>query len=212
MIIKTKLQTSQGELLQQCRYMANVVERDLPTLKKYEITEESVSEFKNAIDAYRNLLDDERYKANLDKAYETKKQNKYLLEKQIRHILLHVASLYKTGTAANDFFGARDYYRGKESDLLRKSNLLARASVEHLNELKRRNLQQSDIDLLNEQMEAFKQSIVETKLLKVVRSKAKHYRLEQGLALKNQLDEFSIIGKLAWNTNYPALYSDYVLS
>ncbi len=211
-ITKPKLQSSQGELLQQCHYMANVVERDLPTLKKYEITEETLVQFKNATDAYRDLMDDERYKANLARAYEIKKQNKQLLLKQMQYISLRVASLYKTGTADNAFFGAMKYHNAKESDLLRKSRLLLRASTEHLNNLKRRNVRQADLYELETLIATFDQSIADAKLLKTVRSEAKSFRLKQGLALKAQLQEFSIIGKLAWNDQAPALYNDYVLS
>ncbi len=208
-----KLQTSQGDLLQQCQKMANVMDRDLSMLKDYEITEEVIANFRAETEAYRLQMNDSHYKTLLEKANAQKAAVRTSLIKQVQYILRRVSSLYTYGSVESHFFGVGSFRNLIDSELMRNTINMLEAAKPRLDDLKRRNVQQKHLDDLETQIQLFEQSIAEVYEKKNLRLTARETRLANGLQLQEKLGMYADAGKLALEeVSTYANYKDYVLS
>ncbi len=208
---KARLQIAQAELLSECRFMEQILARDIAELKAYSITNETIAQFHVLINDYQEILDDERYLAMVKKAYTEKAKAKKQLLSKMKYIMQRVASLYPSHTATYHFFGTRNYLQTKEVDLVPKSSIIHHAATIYSSELQARNIQQRDLDELKQCIKRFSDSVGVVNVRKSERKQAQANRLENGMELKKKREKFSTIGKLVWKNKRNALYKDYLL-
>ncbi len=207
-----KLYKSQGALIQQCQLMANAVERDLSTLKDYEITNKMLQSFINDTKAYTEMPNDDMIRSKLKKQSEEKKQLRKLLNEQAQFILSRAGNLYDSHSADYSYFGMQGYYKAKEADMVRQCRMLVVATTERLSELARRNVHQADLDLLVERVDAYDLSMKRIHEAKLLRKQARMDRTKAGLSLQARLYQFADLGKIVWRRMSPAKYLDYVIN
>ncbi len=208
---QTKLRQSQGVLIQQCQLMAKVVERDLSTLKDYEITEEILQVFINNTKTYENMPNDTLLRSKLSKQVEIKKQLRRSLNEQVQFILSRVANLYDRRSADFAYFGMQHYSYAKEADMVRQCRMLVIATVEYLPDLARRNIRQEDLDQLIELIDDYDKVLTTINESKTYRKQAKIERIDAGLILQDSLFQFAKLGKIVWSRIEPTKYLDYAI-
>ncbi len=211
-LLTKKLNRSQGVLVQQCQQMANVVERDLSTLNKFGITEDVLHAFVDQITAYSAITNDEKFKTNLAEKSRAKQDLRAELNDHVQYLMHRIALVYGKSSLAYKSFAARSYYDETESEMVRKSKLMIESMAEHLPELNKKNIQQSDLDKLHALVESYQAAILAQKVEKYLRRVAREERQEKGIALYEKMMELAETGKVAWERTSYAKYLEYKLS
>ena len=206
----SKLYQSQGNLVQQCHVLAKAMDRDLSILKKFEITSERIAEFREKIQTYTSFENDAAYKHLVEAQVHVKNTAKAQLSRKVQYLLYRIRSLYGRGTPKYKSFGMHKYYRASGGDLLFKCNNLSLVLAAELPELARRDIHQSDLDDLNECIEAYKKSLIDVNDARQLREEAKDNRLAKGIELQAILIDFAEIGKIIWRYESPSKYKDYM--
>ncbi len=205
-----KLRQSQGDLVQQCHMLANVMDRDLSMLNNYEITNESIAQFREKIETYTSFENDAAYKHLVEAQVQTKNTARAQLSRKVQSLLERIGSLYGRGTPKYKAFGMNKYYQFTKGDLLFKCNNLSLMLAEDLTELARRNIHQSDLDELNQRAVRYKEALMDVHEARQLRAEAKDNRLAKGVELQELAGDFVKIGKIIWRHESPSKYNDYM--
>ncbi len=206
-----RLNHPQGILIQECRKMAQAVERDLSTLNKYGITEDMLHAFVKQINDYSTITNDETFLSNLLEKSKIKKDLRIELNDHVQFLMHHVALIYDKRSLDYKSFAARSYYKETESEMLRKCRLTTETMEVRMPELNKKNIQQSDADCLNDLADRYQNAILDESKEKLLRRVAREERLTQGLALKDKLQKLADTGKVAWERISHAKYVEYKL-
>ncbi len=209
---KQKLDRAQGVLVQQCHKMAKAVERDLSTLNKFGITEEVLQAFVEQVGDYSAVTNDEIFRANLSEKSKAKQDLRAELNDHVQFLMHRIALIYDKKSVDYKSFAARWYYKETESEMLRKCKLMTESMELRMLELKKKNIQQADVDLLNDLVDRYQDAVLDESNEKLLRRVAREERLTKGLALNEMLSELAETGKVAWERVSYAKYLEYKLS
>ncbi len=192
--------------------MAKAVERDLSTLNKFGITEEVLQAFVEQISDYSVITNDETFRNNLSEKSKVKHDLRAELNDHVQFLMHRIALIYDKNSLDYKSFVARWYYKETESEMLRKCKLMTESMESRMSDLKKKDIQNADVNLLNDLVDRYQDAVLNESNEKLLRRVAREERLTKGLALNEMLMELAQTGKVAWERVSYAKYLEYKLS
>lgn len=185
--------------------------RDILKFAAYAVDAAVVDAYRDEVDAFEIFPTDIELAGKQKIKTEEKDTSADLTKTGIRGVMTRVVSKFKEGTPKHDMFGTKGMDAMTDSELLKCGRRVVRMGTEYLAELAGTGLTALILTALDDQCQAFEDSIAAQEDAISKRDIATQERALLGNAIFEKLMNYCSIGQNIWYDNDEAKYNDYVI-